>query len=54
MQTIFANDLPSVPLYMRIKVAATRRDMCNFTLDAFAVNDLWNLEELDYGPSCGG
>ncbi len=54
VQTIFANDLPSVPLYMRIKVAATRRDMCNFTLDAFAVNDLWNLEELDYGPSCGG
>jgi len=43
-----------VPLYMRIKAAATRRDMCNYTLDAFAVNDLWNLEELDYGPNCGG
>ena len=54
LQTIFANDLPSVPLYMRIKAAATRRDMCNFALDAFAVNDLWNLEELDYGPTCGG
>ncbi len=53
-QVIFANDLPSVPLYMRIKVAATRRDMCNFSLDAFASNDLWNLGELDYGPSCGG
>jgi len=54
LQTIFANDLPSVPLYMRIKAAATRRDMCNFTLDAFTVNDLWNLEELDYSPTCGG
>ena len=54
VQTIFANDLPSVPLYMRIKVAATRRDMCNYSLDAFAVNDLWNIEELNYGPGCGG
>jgi peptide/nickel transport system substrate-binding protein len=52
-QVIFANDLPSVPLYMRIKVAATRRDMCNFSLDAFATNDLWNIGELDYGPTCG-
>jgi peptide/nickel transport system substrate-binding protein len=54
LQTIFANDLPSVPLYMRIKAAATRINMCNFALDAFATNDLWNLEELDYGPTCGG
>jgi peptide/nickel transport system substrate-binding protein len=51
-QSIFANDLPSVPLYMRIKAAATRRDLCNLTLDAFAINDLWNIEELDYNPSC--
>jgi len=54
VQTIFANDLPSVPLYMRIKAAASRRDMCNFGLDAFAVNDLWNIEELEFGPACDG
>lgn len=53
VQSIFANDLPSIPLYMRIKAAASRSDMCNFTLDAFAVNDLWNIEELDYGQDCG-
>jgi peptide/nickel transport system substrate-binding protein len=52
VQSIYANDLPSVPLYMRIKAAATRRDMCNFTLDAFAIDDLWNIEELDYTPAC--
>ena len=52
-QVIFANDLPSVPLYVRIKAAATRRDMCNFALDAFAVNDLWNVEEFEFGPACG-
>lgn len=51
-QTIFANDLPFIPLYMRIKVAAARRDLCNLQLDAFAMNDLWNLEDLDYQASC--
>ncbi len=51
-QSLYASDLPSVPLYMRIKAAATRRDMCNFMLDAFALNDLWNIEELDYNPTC--
>lgn len=52
MQTIFANDLPFLPLYMRIKAAATRRDLCNLRLDPFTINDLWNLEDLDYKPSC--
>lgn len=51
-QTIFANDLPFIPLYMRIKVAAARRDLCNLRLDAFTINDLWNLEDLDYKPFC--
>lgn len=54
VQAIFSNDLPSIPLYMRIKAAAARSDMCNFNLDAFSVNDLWNIEELDYGPLCTG
>lgn len=52
VQTLFANDLPSIPLYVRVKSAAARRDMCNFSLDAFAVNDLWNIEEMDFGPNC--
>ncbi len=54
VQAIYASDLPSIPLYMRIKAAAARRDMCNYSLDAFSVNDLWNIEDLDYGPNCGG
>ncbi|GAB4485968.1 MAG: peptide ABC transporter substrate-binding protein [Anaerolineales bacterium] len=51
-QTIFANDLPFIPLYMRIKVAVARRDLCNLRLDPFTMNDLWNLEDLDYKPLC--
>lgn len=53
VQVIFANDLPSIPLYQRIKVAASRKDLCNFTLDTFSSNDLWNIEEIDFGPVCG-
>ena len=52
-QVLFANDLPSVPLYQRIKVAAARKDLCNFNLDSFSLNDVWNIEEIDYGPACG-
>lgn len=51
-QAIFANDLPFIPLYMRIKAAATRPDLCNLRLEPFATNDLWNLEDLDYKTSC--
>ncbi|MFO7583703.1 MAG: peptide ABC transporter substrate-binding protein [Anaerolineales bacterium] len=52
LQTIFANDLPSVPLYARLKVAVTRPDMCNFNLTPNRVFDLWNLAEWDFDPSC--
>jgi peptide/nickel transport system substrate-binding protein len=54
VQILFGNDLPSVPLYQRIKVGLTRKDLCNFTLDSFSLNDLWNIEEIDYGSACGG
>jgi peptide/nickel transport system substrate-binding protein len=49
---LFTNDLPSIPLYYRLKVAATRPDMCNFGMDASALNDYWNIEEFDYGAPC--
>ena len=51
-QAIFAEDLPIVPLYWRLKVAASRLDFCNFSLDPTAASDLWNLEAFDYGEAC--
>ena len=51
-QAIFADDLPAVPLYMRVNTAATRPDLCNFNPDPSARSDLWNLEELDVGEAC--
>ena len=31
-QAIFATDLPAIPLYYRLKVAASRADVCHFAL----------------------
>jgi peptide/nickel transport system substrate-binding protein len=50
-QAIFTSDLPAIPLYVRLKVAAARPDMCGFALDPTA-NSLWNIESLDYGANC--
>jgi len=50
-QEIFATNIPSIPLYFRLKVAAARPDFCNFSMDPTA-NPLWNLEAFDYGTAC--
>ena len=52
-QSIFAQDLPVLPLYWRVKVAAARADMCHFSLDPTASSSLWNIEMFDSGTSCG-
>ena len=51
-QELFAFDIPSIPLYMRLKVAAARNDFCGFTLDASSLNALDGLETFDYGTGC--
>lgn len=51
-QTIFANDLPAIPLYNRIEIAASRFDLCNFSLDPTTATDLYAIEIFDYGESC--
>ncbi|MDQ2693560.1 MAG: hypothetical protein M3Y68_16090, partial [Chloroflexota bacterium] len=51
-QAIFAADLPSIPLYLRLKVAATRPDFCGFTLDPSSAFPLAGIEAFDYGEAC--
>jgi len=51
-QSIFAEDLPVIPLYWRVKVAATRADLCHFSLDPTAASNLWNIEAFDSGAGC--
>lgn len=47
-QRIFAEELPVIPLYSRLKLAATRPDMKNFIMDPTADSEMWNIEEFDY------
>jgi peptide/nickel transport system substrate-binding protein len=47
-QRIFAEQLPVIPLYSRLKLAATRPDMQNFIMDPTANSEMWNIEEFDY------
>ncbi len=51
-QSIFATDLPAIPLYNRIETAASRFDFCNFSLDPTTSSDLYGIELFDYGTSC--
>ena len=51
-QAIFAADLPSIPLYLRLKVAATRPDFCGLTLDPSSSLVLADIETFDYGDTC--
>ncbi len=52
VQRLFAQELPSVPLYFRLKMAVSRPDLCGLEMDVTARSDLWNLESLDYGQGC--
>jgi peptide/nickel transport system substrate-binding protein len=51
-QAIFATELPSIPLYQRLRVAATRPDFCGFQLEPFSTYALTDLESFDYGSAC--
>ena len=51
-QATFASDLPSIPLYLRLKVAATRPDFCGFALDPSSSYPLDDIELFDFGDSC--
>lgn len=51
-QAIFASELPSIPLYLRLRVAATRPDLCGFTLDPSSAYPLADIESFGYGTDC--
>jgi len=51
-QVLFSTDLPAIPLYYHLRIAASRFDLCHFDLDPTA-NPLWNIEAIDMGEACG-
>jgi peptide/nickel transport system substrate-binding protein len=52
-QVLFAANLPAIPLYYRVRVAAMRADVCHFDLDPSA-EPMWNVEAFDKGQGCQG
>jgi peptide/nickel transport system substrate-binding protein len=50
-QVLFSSELPAIPLYYRLRVAAARPDICHFDLDPTA-NPMWNIESIDMGAAC--
>jgi peptide/nickel transport system substrate-binding protein len=51
-QSIFADDIPVIPLYLRTKMVAISPQICGVTLDPSADSALWNLENVKSGPAC--
>lgn len=52
VQSIFADDLPALPLYQRLKLVAMRVDMCNVHIDPAFGSALSAIEAFDYGDGC--
>ncbi len=52
-QSIFSRDLPVLPLYWRVQIAATRPDVCHFSLDPTSLSALWNIAKMNAGVTCG-
>ncbi|MDP1548028.1 MAG: ABC transporter substrate-binding protein [Anaerolineales bacterium] len=50
-QIIFSDELPAIPLYYRLRIAAARPEVCRFDLDPTA-NPLWNIEAVGIGETC--
>lgn len=50
-QQIFADDLPVIPLFPRLRMTVTRPDMCGFELNPTA-NALFKIEEIGIGGDC--
>lgn len=46
-QRIFSEQLPVVPLFLRLKIAANRPGISGFIMDATENSEMWNIEAFD-------
>jgi len=46
-QRIFAEDLPVVPLFLRLKIAASRPEVSGFIMDPTCNTEIFNIENFD-------
>ena len=46
-QRIFSQEVPILPVFLRLKVAAARTGVVNFGVDPTENSELWNIFEID-------
>jgi peptide/nickel transport system substrate-binding protein len=46
-QVIFSENVPVIPLFLRLKIAAARPEVVNFGVDPTQNSELWNIFEID-------
>ncbi|MBN2003473.1 MAG: hypothetical protein JXA21_08970, partial [Anaerolineae bacterium] len=46
-QRIFTQELPVVPLFLRLKLAAYRPEVKGFIMDSTQNSEMWNIENFD-------
>jgi peptide/nickel transport system substrate-binding protein len=49
-QAIYTADLPSLPLFWRLKIAVTRPRVSGLVLDPSAASEYWNIEQVQVQP----
>ena len=49
-QRIFSDQVPVIPLFLRLKVAAARPEVLNFGVDPTQNSELYNIYEIDLQP----
>jgi peptide/nickel transport system substrate-binding protein len=52
VQRIYAQQLPSIPLYFQLKLAVSKPDVCGLEMDVTDRSILWNIEAIDMGTTC--
>ncbi|GAP22228.1 ABC transporter substrate-binding protein [Leptolinea tardivitalis] len=52
VQKQFSDDLPAIPLYFHLKIAAARPDFCGLDMDVSSRSALYGIESFDYGQTC--
>jgi len=52
VQKQFTDELPAIPLYFHLKIAATRPDFCGLAMDVSSRSALYGIESFDFGQTC--
>jgi peptide/nickel transport system substrate-binding protein len=52
VQKLFSDELPAIPLYFHLKIAAARPDFCGLNMDVSSRSVFRDIESFDVGQNC--